>query len=970
MKFVKQSQFSLWIFVTIFTILFATATFLSAYPSGAPAGKTGGLSSSTCTSCHSSLTTSNSSLTISGNPSSYTPGQQYTISITMAPPSPGSGFGFQISSRSTPGSAQAGTLAGQSADTGINGTSGGVTYVGQTSAGCSGASSCSWNVSWTAPAASADTVQFDVASVSGYRGDYFAQKSVTATPQASQPGPQFAASNPVSPSSGSTAGGTTVTINGSNFVTGAVVFFGSTSATTTVVSSSQLTAMSPPAAVAGAVTLKVQNPDGQSATLPGGFTYTQVVVPAPMFAASNPVSPNSGSTSGGTLVTINGSNFVTGAVVSFGNTAASTTFMSAAQLMAMSPPAAVTGAVTLKVQNPDGQSATLPGGFTYNQSPATSAPQFASSNPSFPHIGSIHGGTAITINGSNFVSGANLIFGASQADTTFVSSSLLTAVSPPASVAGTVDLKVQNPDGQSATLPGAFSYFDDTQLKTAYAVATVAASKRANPSGSGMETTLIDTRSKSAGLAVTGEAPAGSGIFSFSQNNVLVTTVGTASATPTSSLLMFADSKPFACSLPNCALQNNTGVAVINQSGSTAHLTYTLLNPDGTAAMAPVFKNLTSGAHDQGFITDFFGTGVNNFTGTLKVDSDVAVSALTLQLTNNQAPRNEALFTSFPVADLAQPPPSGNLVFAQLVDGAGYQTRIILLNTTGIVITGNILFFKDDGSPASFNMNGSGPVTQLPYSISPRGEFSALSVGTGSLTTGFALVVPDAGKPAPVGTGLFTQTQNGFTFTTAGVPASPVVQEGLILADTNPNASGLVQDTGVALANPSGTQAADVSFKLRRLSDGSVIASKNLSQVPGHSALPPHGHDALFVDQIFTNNEAKNFTGTLSIETTSSDGISALTLLQTNNQRGDALLTTLPVATESSSTAPVYFPQLVTFGGYQTQLILLNPSGSAASSGSLTFFSDTGSSLALPLNDQVSGSFIFNIPSKGGATFK
>jgi hypothetical protein len=966
----NQKRVLLSAFVMIITIFFTTVSFLFAYPGGAPAGRTGGMSSSTCTSCHSSLTANNGSLSVSGAPSSYTPGQQYSITVRMAPPSPGSGYGFQISSRSTPGGTQAGTLAGQSAGTGMNGTSGGVTYVGHTSAGCAGAASCSWTVSWTAPAATAGAVQFDVAAVSGFSGDYFAQKSVTATPQASQPAPQFAASNAVSPASGSTAGGTSVTITGSNFVSGAVVSFGSTAASTTFVSASQLTAISPSAASAGMVALKVQNPDGQSSTLPNGFTYTQVVALAPQFAASNPVSPNSGDIAGGTVVTINGSNFVSGAAVSFGSASASTTFMSASQLTAILPPAAAAGAVMLKVQNPDGQSATLPGGFTYNLATSTSAPQFAASNASFPHVGSIHGGTPITINGSNFVNGAKLIFGSNQANTTFVSASQLTAVSPSASGAGTVDLKIQNPDGQSATLPGAFVYFDDTQLKTAYAVATVIASKQAGQIGSGVDMTPADPTSKSAGLAATGEAPAGSGIFSFSQNNVLVTTVGTASASPTSSLLMFADSKPFACSLSNCALQNNTGLAVINQSGSTAHLTYTLLNPDGTPAMAPVFKDLIAGAHDQGFITDFFGSGVANFTGTLKVDSDVPVSALTLQLTNNQAPRNEALFTSFPVADLTQPAPSGNLVFAQLVDGGGYQTRIILLNTTGSAITGNILFFKDNGSPASFNMNGSGPVAQLAYSISPQGEFSALSVGTGPLTTGFALVVPDAGKATPVGTGLFTQTQNGFTFTTAGVPASPAIQEGLILADTNPNVSGLAQDTGVALANPSATQTADVSFKLHRLSDGLVVASKNLSEVPGHSALPPHGHDALFVDQIFTNNEARNFTGTLSIETVSSDGVSALTLLETNNQRGDALLTTLPVATESSSTAPVFFPQLVAFGGYQTQLILLNASGSSASSGTLRFFSDTGSPLALPLNDQVSGSFIFNIPSKGGTTFK
>ena len=88
MNTVHKKRSVLWTFVTIVTIFFATAVFLFAYPSGAPAGKTGGMSSSTCTSCH-SLTPSSGSLSLSGIPTTYTPGQQYSITVSMTPPSSG-----------------------------------------------------------------------------------------------------------------------------------------------------------------------------------------------------------------------------------------------------------------------------------------------------------------------------------------------------------------------------------------------------------------------------------------------------------------------------------------------------------------------------------------------------------------------------------------------------------------------------------------------------------------------------------------------------------------------------------------------------------------------------------------------------------------------------------------------------------------------------------------------------------------
>ena len=79
------------------------------------------------------------------------------------------------------------------------------------------------------------------------------------------------------------------------------------------------------------------------------------------------VTPNSGSATGGTSVTLTGANFVSGATVSFGGAAAkSVVIVSAAKITASTPPHKQ-GAVTVIVTNPNGQSGTLASGFTYHK---------------------------------------------------------------------------------------------------------------------------------------------------------------------------------------------------------------------------------------------------------------------------------------------------------------------------------------------------------------------------------------------------------------------------------------------------------------------------------------------------------------------------------------------------------------------------------------------------------------------------
>ncbi len=177
----------------------------------------------------------------------------------------------------------------------------------------------------------------------------------------------------VSPNSGTTAGGTAVTITGTNFAAGATVMFGSTAASNAaVVSGTQITATTP-AGGAGAVMVTVSNPGGQSGGLASAFTYV-----APPTVTS--VSPSNGPAAGGTGVTITGTNFAAGATVMFGSTAASSVVVVNATTITATTPAGTAGAVMVTV-TVNGQSGSLANGFTYSGTAAISFVQAAVATP-------------------------------------------------------------------------------------------------------------------------------------------------------------------------------------------------------------------------------------------------------------------------------------------------------------------------------------------------------------------------------------------------------------------------------------------------------------------------------------------------------------------------------------------------------------------------------------------------------------
>jgi acid phosphatase len=167
----------------------------------------------------------------------------------------------------------------------------------------------------------------------------------------------------VSPSSGPISGGTSVTIKGTGFGTGATVSFGGTNTSATVVGSTTINAIAP-AHSAGSVNVVVTNPGGETGTLNGGFVYAAGAPPS-----VSGITPNSGPTTGGTSVTINGSAFVSGATVTIGGASATNVNFVNSGTITANTPAHAAGTVNVVVTNPDAQSGTLTNGFTFNAPP-------------------------------------------------------------------------------------------------------------------------------------------------------------------------------------------------------------------------------------------------------------------------------------------------------------------------------------------------------------------------------------------------------------------------------------------------------------------------------------------------------------------------------------------------------------------------------------------------------------------------
>jgi PKD repeat protein len=161
----------------------------------------------------------------------------------------------------------------------------------------------------------------------------------------------------ISPTSGTTAGGTSVTITGTGFTGATAVTFSGAAATSfTVISNTEITATTP-AGTAGAVNVIITAPGG-TLTETGAFTYTATT----SIPTVTEISPTYGPVSVNTPITITGTGFTGATAVTVGGTAVTSfTVVSATEITATTPATSTAGQVDVLITTPSGPSSSVAG---------------------------------------------------------------------------------------------------------------------------------------------------------------------------------------------------------------------------------------------------------------------------------------------------------------------------------------------------------------------------------------------------------------------------------------------------------------------------------------------------------------------------------------------------------------------------------------------------------------------------------
>ena len=249
----------------------------------------------------------------------------------------------------------------------------------------------------------------------------------------------------VQPSSGPTSGGNAVKITafGLSEPADTTVLFGAKVAQVeSVYPGIMLLTVTAPPGPEGPADVTLMNSNGTD-TLAGGYDYLPI-------ATIHDVGPDHGPASGGTPVVVSGEGFQPDAQVYFGALPAANVAVLSPQKITAKSPMGSPGSVDVTVMQA-GTTAVLKNGFIYEGPLGLFVVN--------PNFGSISGGTFLTLVGSGFAEGAQvLVGGVPCSHVTVLDYNVITAKVPPGAP-GTVDVSVAQ-NGAVATLPLSFTYFD------------------------------------------------------------------------------------------------------------------------------------------------------------------------------------------------------------------------------------------------------------------------------------------------------------------------------------------------------------------------------------------------------------------------------------------------------------------------------------------------------------------------------
>jgi hypothetical protein len=438
-----------------------------------------------------------------------------------------------------------------------------------------------------------------------------------------------------------------------------------------------------------------------------------------------------------------------------------------------------------------------------------------------------------------------------------------------------------------------------------------------------------------------GNAFYGIAVYSYRPDGIVVSECGVPASPPTTSARIFVDYRTGA-TIPGASGKVNidTGLALVNRGTGPATINFTLRDLNGQV-LSMGTGSLARDAHVAKYLWELPAM-VSGFSiptsfatetryGTLELGSDQPLSVVALRLTTNQ--RGEMLMTSTPVADLRRPLSTAPTYFAEFIDGGGYTTTLMLLNTSGVMMTGTLRMYDNDGAPLAVQQVGGASGSAFAYSIAPGGAYVLQTdAAPVNFKVGWVELIPDPGTATPMGAGVYQSSQDGVLAAESGIAAAIPTTHARIFVDT---AGG--HNSSVALANP-GAATASIAFTALGM-DGATTAGTSV----GPMTLNGKGHAAQFVWERISGLP-EGFRGVLDI--VSETAFVPLTIRALINERGDFLFAAFPVADmNQAAPSPILFPQIAAGGGTKTEIIML--SAGAAGAATLRYFGNAGTPLAI-----------------------
>jgi Fibronectin type III domain len=375
-----------------------------------------------------------------------------------------------------------------------------------------------------------------------------------------------------------------------------------------------------------------------------------------------------------------------------------------------------------------------------------------------------------------------------------------------------------------------------------------------------------------------------------------------------------------------------TGIALANPSTQDAEISFFFTDSNGVETKSGSYT-LLANHQISGFLDESPFNGPGAFSGTFTFVASAPVSAIgTRSLTRRTG---EFLLQSLPIA---QGTAAGtNSFLPAFVDGAGWNTEVILSNNSSALQVGKVQFWGHGapGVPATvveMTVN-SMTASTFNYSLPPHAVVRLTTAGanlemnTGSIRVTNTSAASSNGVPDAVA--LISSRNSGGMVSQASVAALPPGTAYRMYVETSGDPEWV--SSSVAIVNSS-TDPNTLNLALTKL-DGTPMRSTSIT-------LPPNGQLAQFLVEIFPGLES-GFKGLLRVSSSAPIGFTGFRCM--SNSSGEFLFASTPPQNEATSlpSTGLAFPLIAVGAGYDTQVVLFGQSGQSGS-GEMLFVSKDG----------------------------